>query len=246
MRLILSKKIGHHPIHRSILDHWLWKKKPFAYGQAWLDLILLANHADSKIIIKSQLVYVKRGQVCRAKKTLAKRWGWTRNRVQRFLKILENDTMVTFKSGHLTTVITLLNYNSLHKECFSGDASNDTSDGHLTDIRRTHTKNDKECIKNKRKDIVVQILSDLNEKAKTSYKAETTITTKLINNLITKGYSLDDFKVVHKRKCEQWLQDPKMRKFVRPQTLYAESNFEAYLNEVDLQSDDDMLDEIMG
>jgi hypothetical protein len=30
-------------IHREIMDHWIWQDKPVSKGQAWVDLILLAN-----------------------------------------------------------------------------------------------------------------------------------------------------------------------------------------------------------
>ena len=33
-------------IHRDILYHEIWSDKPFSKGQAWIDLILLANHSD--------------------------------------------------------------------------------------------------------------------------------------------------------------------------------------------------------
>jgi len=43
-------------VYRSIQEHWLWQEKPFSKGQAWLDLLLSANHQDSKIIFDSNLV----------------------------------------------------------------------------------------------------------------------------------------------------------------------------------------------
>ena len=41
----------------------------------------------------------------------------------------------------------------------------------------------------------------------------------------------DDFKNVIDKKIHQWLTDEKMRKFIRPITLFAPSHFENYLNE---------------
>lgn len=34
-------------IHRDILYHEIWSDKPFSKGQAWIDLILMANHSDN-------------------------------------------------------------------------------------------------------------------------------------------------------------------------------------------------------
>jgi hypothetical protein len=41
---------GYVSIHREIFDHWVWKEKPFSRGQAWIDLIMMANHCDAKIM----------------------------------------------------------------------------------------------------------------------------------------------------------------------------------------------------
>lgn len=38
-------------IHRDILYHEIWSDKPFSKGQAWIDLILLANHSDNKCMV---------------------------------------------------------------------------------------------------------------------------------------------------------------------------------------------------
>jgi len=81
------------------------------------------------------------------------------------------------------------------------------------------------------KDIVLQIITHLNEKAKTNYSPKTKITTEYINGRIADGFKLDDFLYVIDVKCEDWLGDSKMEKFLRPKTLFATSNFEGYLNQ---------------
>ena len=45
------------------------------------------------------------------------------------------------------------------------------------------------------------------------------------------GYSIEDFITVNQKKVKQWLDDPEMSKFLRPETLYGKK-FEGYLNEV--------------
>jgi DNA replication protein DnaD len=131
---------GSHPIHRSILDHWVWKDKPFAMGQAWMDLILLANHTDSKAVLRGLVYVVKRGQVFRSKLVLGERWGWSRGRVERFLKLLENEQMIKQQAGQHATFITLLNYDRLHDTAFKKRTTDETPDrapnGHQTDTRQ--------------------------------------------------------------------------------------------------------------
>lgn len=43
------------PLNRSIQKHWLWNEKPFSKGQAWIDLILLANYEDTKRVINGMV-----------------------------------------------------------------------------------------------------------------------------------------------------------------------------------------------
>ena len=43
---------GYIKIHRKIQECWLWQDK-FSKGQAWIDLLLRANHKDNKIVSNS-------------------------------------------------------------------------------------------------------------------------------------------------------------------------------------------------
>ena len=138
---------GAHPIHRSILEHWLWRDKPFTRGQVWIDLILLANHKDSQCIIKGNVINVKKGQLLRSKVKLAERWGWTRGRTERFLKLLENEQMIEQQPGQYATIITLLNYTNLHERAFkkraTGATTDSTTDGTTDSTHTINENNDK-------------------------------------------------------------------------------------------------------
>jgi len=97
-------------LHRDITEHWLWDMKHADRIMAWIDMIMLANHEDRKFLIKGQLVECKRGQLAYSQESLSDRWKWTRDKVRHFLKLLEKDGMITHKSTHLTTIITICNY----------------------------------------------------------------------------------------------------------------------------------------
>lgn len=118
-------------ISRDICDHWLWDEK-FSRGQAWIDLILHASHSnDRKKMIQGQLITWSRGQQIRSVKTLASEWGWAKTTVIRFLDTLEKEGMITRKGGHLTTIITVCNYDTFQNKRTSSDtpdeSPNDTS-----------------------------------------------------------------------------------------------------------------------
>lgn len=107
-----KKEKGWARIYRSIQEHWLWEEKPFAYGQAWMDLILLAQYEEQKFALKrpKKIITLPRGTVFTSETKLAERWGWSRKKVHTFLKLLEEDQMIGWERNGKSTVIKLLNY----------------------------------------------------------------------------------------------------------------------------------------
>lgn len=78
--------------------------------------------------------------------------------------------------------------------------------------------------------IYKDVINYLNEKLGAKYKPNSVINKRLIDARAKEGYSLDDFKKVIDNKCATWSNDPKMSKYLRPQTLFG-TKFESYLNE---------------
>ena len=130
-------------LNRELMNHWVWDCE-FSAGQAWVDLLLYANHSHAKLMIKGQLIEVNRGQQARSELTLSKAWKWSRNKVRRFLKNLEKDGMIELKSGHLTTVITICNYDSFQ----SNDATVETTKGQQSKQLKDNSRNTNNNVKN--------------------------------------------------------------------------------------------------
>lgn len=82
-----------------------------------------------------------------------------------------------------------------------------------------------------------EIISCLNEKAKTHYKSNTPKTVRLIRARLKEGFTIEDFKVVIEKKCTDWLGNEKMERYIRPETLFG-TKFEGYLNEVSNDGND--------
>nr|WP_054549350.1 conserved phage C-terminal domain-containing protein [Lysinibacillus sphaericus] len=80
-------------------------------------------------------------------------------------------------------------------------------------------------------DIVHEIIGYLNQTALKNFKATTTATKRLINARLADGYTLEHFKCVIDTKVKQWLHNPEMNKYLRPDTLFNATKFEGYLNE---------------
>lgn len=98
-------------LYRSIQEHWLWQEKPFSKGQAWLDILLSANHQDKKIALGNELILVRRGSFITSELKLMGRWGWGKEKTRKFLKLLQDDGMIVKISDHKKTTINIVNYN---------------------------------------------------------------------------------------------------------------------------------------
>ena len=98
-------------LHRKICENDLWFLEPFTKAQAWIDLILNANHKEGVINIRGNIIPIKRGQIGWSELTMAKRWGWSRNKVRRFLKWLETEQQIEqHKLFKLTSITTIIKY----------------------------------------------------------------------------------------------------------------------------------------
>ena len=75
-----------------------------------------------------------------------------------------------------------------------------------------------------------EIISCLNEKTKKHYKANTPKTVRLIRARFKEGFTVEDFKAVIEKKCDDWLGNEKMERYLRPETLFGTKS-EGYLNE---------------
>ncbi len=73
-----------------------------------------------------------------------------------------------------------------------------------------------------------EVVEDLNKVTGRRYTL-TQETLALIKARMCAGFDVDDFKMVHKGRAAVWLEDAKMREYLRPSTLYRGSRFEEYL-----------------
>lgn len=97
-------------IHRKIQDNIIWNDKPFNRGAAWIDLLMLANHEDKKIIFNGSVIEVKRGEKITSLRKLSERWGWSITKTKKFLNLLSDEKMINYKSDSKKTVYNIVNY----------------------------------------------------------------------------------------------------------------------------------------
>jgi hypothetical protein len=101
-------------LHRKIMEGEYWLSEPFTRAQAWIDLILLANHKQGYIRKRGIPIEVQRGQVGYSEETLALRWRWSREKIRRFLKELKSSGSIMRIPAHqnskLSNLISITNY----------------------------------------------------------------------------------------------------------------------------------------
>lgn len=97
-------------LHRCVQDNPIWKCEKFTRGQAWVDLILLANHKKSYFYKRGIKINVDRGQCARSSVELADRWKWSRTKVNKFLKDLEKEQQIVQQKSNITQLVTIVNY----------------------------------------------------------------------------------------------------------------------------------------
>lgn len=75
---------------------------------------------------------------------------------------------------------------------------------------------------------VARILQDLNERTGARYRV-CPPTLRLIRDRLKEEYTVEDFIKVHAAQVARWKDNPEMRDYLRPSTLYRHSHFHEYL-----------------
>lgn len=155
-------------IDRSIQNHWLFKeKRTFSKFEAWIYLLMEANHSKAKVPIGNQIVTVERGQRLTSILTLSDLFNWSRFKVKTFLDLLESDGMLEVKTTSKYTLITIVNYDFYQSEQGRNQHQNDikpTSKQHQSNINPTSKQHQTNTNNNDNKDNNVK--NDENEKKK--------------------------------------------------------------------------------
>lgn len=107
----MDEKAGWIKLWRKFADDPLWVSEPFTKGQAWVDLLLMAQGTENTIFKNGKFLEFRPGTVYKSILQLSKRWKWSRDKVTRFLACLENNSMVKTTSNTTDgTTITIENW----------------------------------------------------------------------------------------------------------------------------------------
>lgn len=127
-------------LHRQLMESDMWQKKPFSRGQAWVDLLMMANHKERDVLFDGKFITVERGSFITSEIKLMDRWGWSKSKTRLFLKELEKQSMIDKKTDRKKTTLTICNY-SVYQD-------SETTEEPLKDYRKTTERPLKDTNKN--------------------------------------------------------------------------------------------------
>lgn len=138
---------GYIKLWRCVKDNPLWFEEPFTRGQAWVDLLMVANHKPGTIRRRGIRVNVNRGEVGMSLRELAERWRWSLGKVQRFFEELKTDTQIHYRTDtenvNVTNLICITNYEK-YQSCNTETGTEiSTETGTETIRKRVQNKNEK-------------------------------------------------------------------------------------------------------
>ncbi len=228
-------------VHRELLEHWLWDDKPFARGQAWVDILMKANHQPKEVYFDGTIHELEKGQFITSIKKLCMCWGWSNTKVNKFLDVLRKENMIEIKKHTKNTVIKVLNY-AKFQDITETKNIDKTYQKHIkneTEAYQEHTNNTQTIMKtmsnndnnvnNDKQNIYSLVVAYLNEKTDSNYRANSSKTRSLIDARCNEGFVLKDFQKVIDNKVSEW-KGTDYEKYLRPETLFS-NKFESYLNQ---------------
>jgi len=126
-------------VHRQIQEWELYFSEKFTKTQAWIDLIILANHKRNTIFIRGNKVVMERGEIGWSEDSLAKRWKWSRGKVRRYLEWLKTEQQIEHQQNSVLSKIIIVNYDQYQPN----GTTDRTTDGRQIEQQTDADKNDK-------------------------------------------------------------------------------------------------------
>lgn len=103
-------------LHRKTMSHYLFtENRVFSKFEAWMYIIMSANHCDNKFLLGNDILDIKAGQFVTSQKKLMYVFGWSKSKLIKFLELLKKDEMIDFKCDKKKTTLTVVKY-SLYQE----------------------------------------------------------------------------------------------------------------------------------
>lgn len=125
----MANRAGWLKLWRKLADNPMWLAEPFTKGQAWVDLLILAQSTENTGYSKGKLMNFEAGTVYISTLELAARWKWSRGKVARYIECLKNDAAIEVKSDTTHgTAITIVGWAKYQGRSTTSRATSGTTD----------------------------------------------------------------------------------------------------------------------
>lgn len=130
-----KNKGGWIKLYRQLQENPLWKSnEPFNRRDAWIDLLLLANHEERVILVNGQKKVIGEGQHWTSFRVLANRWHWSYERVRRYFALLDELDMAHVSVTPSGSLVTIVNYGFFQSGRVTKRDTNDRTDDRSDDV----------------------------------------------------------------------------------------------------------------
>ena len=107
----MDNETGWIKFHRKILDNPIVCKDSDTLS-IWVYLLLNATHVQMPILFKGKRTILKEGQLVTGILSISKKLNIDKNKVQRTLKLFENDKQIEQQTSNQNRLVTILNWNA--------------------------------------------------------------------------------------------------------------------------------------
>jgi uncharacterized phage protein (TIGR02220 family) len=234
-------KNGYIKIHRSLMEKGYYKNSKYVH--LWVHLLMKANHKSKEIVFGGKLFPIKRGQFITSRDKLSEETGIPPGTVGHILGFFKSEQQIEQQGFSKFSLITIRNYDKHQKS--EQQIEQHVSSKRTAREQHVNTTNNDKNDKNDKNILSLsqKIIEYFNQKTGQKRSLKCQETRKLITGRIAEGRTFEDFQKVIDKKFRSWKDDPKMAIYLRPSTLFRPANFEDYLNEPEIKTEKEKLEE---
>jgi uncharacterized phage protein (TIGR02220 family) len=217
-------------LYRKIQNSFVWTNSDQL--KLWLLILMKANHSENKFLFNGNEIFLSSGQMVTGRDAIALEFNNGVKPVQRvssrqlwrWIKQFEKEQMLSIESTSRNSVITVKNWSEYQQH------DQQVSSKRPAPVQQVSTNNNDN---NEDKEPPVDyaaLINYLNEKSGRAFH-NTEANRKLIKARLNDGFTKKDFQRVIAYKSAEWKDNADMSKYLRPNTLFASTHFDDYLNE---------------
>lgn len=213
-------------VYRSFINHWLWDDEPYTKSQAFLWMLLKANHKPNKFPFGNEIIECKRGEFITSQLKLSEKFKWNREQIRAFLNHLQTDQMIHQQTTNKYTKITICNYDT-----YQAHAPTDSPTNHQQFHQQADTnKNVKEI---KEEEVALRFkkfMEWFNETTKRKFRESDSLKKSFGARLRT-GYTPEQIAVALKNMLADKYHKETNFKYITPEFLLRQTKLDMYLND---------------